>query len=129
MNDNPLKVEALDETAIDAHGSVNAARFLARERQKQELRRERDAIVVALARDFGEGGLAESLGVSGAVVGKLVAGARERLGEGPDGEGEPQITVRRLGADSQRWAEVDAHYEALGSGPSLTDRRGAPRRF
>jgi hypothetical protein len=93
------------------------------------VRRERDAILVALARDFGEGGLAESMGVSGAVVGKLVAGARERLGAAASGEGGPEITVRRLGTDSGRWAEVDAHYEALGSGPSLRDRRGAPRRF
>ena len=122
-------MDARDESGLDAHGSVNAARFLERERQKQELRRERDAIVLALARDYGEGGLAESLGVSGTVAGKLVANARERLNDGASGEGEPEITVRRLGVDSQRWAEADAHYEALGSGPSLRDRRGAPRRF
>ncbi len=104
-------------------GAGGAARYLARERQKQELRRERDGIVLALAKDLGEQGMAERLGVSRRVVEKLLADARARRErEGPAGV-VPEIVVRRLGVDRERWAEADAHYEALGNAAELRDRR------
>ncbi|HTU78989.1 MAG TPA: hypothetical protein VMF09_09545 [Solirubrobacteraceae bacterium] len=99
------------------------AREVARERQKQELRHERDVLVLELAKDLGEQQLAQRFGVRPAVVGKLVADARERLDGGVYPAGASQINARRLGSDRHRWAEADAHYEALGSGPSLSDRR------
>ncbi len=112
--------------------SMNAARYIARERQKKELRRERDALVVRLARDLGEQGLAESFGVARPVIGKLLADARERLAAGGASPSAGEIVARRLttasrgGApDRERWAEADAHYEALGSGPTITARRRA----
>ena len=47
-------------------------RYLARERQREELRRERDTLVVAIARDIGECALAERLEVPQETVGKLL---------------------------------------------------------
>ncbi len=98
--------------------SANVARHIARERQKVELRRERDRLVLELARD--RGGLAEQLGVSPAVSDKLLADARERLGAHPSATMQ-QIAARRLRTDPSRWAEVDAYYEALGHGLDRDD--------
>jgi len=111
------------DAMIDGATSMNAARCIARERQKEELRRERDALLVRLARDVGERGLAESFGVARPVIGKLLADTRGRLDAGGAPQGTGEIVVRRLGADHDRWAEADAHYEALGSGPTITARR------
>lgn len=100
---------------------TRAARYLALERQKQELRRERDRLMLDLARGLGPVGLAERLGVSPPAVAKLVEGARERLGSGlaeRDLEA-PQISARRLRNGDERWAEADAHYEALGRASSV----------
>ncbi len=106
---------------IDGANSMNAVRCIARERQKKELRRERDALLVRLARDLGERGLAESFGVARPVIGKLLAYTRARLDASGAQHGTGEIVVRRISADHDRcWAEADAHYEALGSGPTIT---------
>jgi hypothetical protein len=98
------------------------ARYLARERQKAELRRERDVVVLAVAKDLGERALADRMGVAPDVIGKVVADAHDRLdGSLPDARGA--ITARRLSSPGDRWADADAHYEALASGPQLTARR------
>ncbi len=117
----PSSVGGDGEIALAGEGSV--AGYLERERQKQELRRERDGIVLALAKDLGEQGMAERLGVSRGVVEKLLADARARRDREGPADAEPEIVVRRLGVDRERWAEADAHYEALGSAPELRDRR------
>ncbi len=117
----PSSVSGDGEIAIVGEGS--AARYLARERQKQELRRERDSVVLALAKDLGAQGMAERLGVSPRVVEKLLADARARRDREGSTDAEQEIVVRRLGVDRERWAEADAHYEALGSAPALRDRR------
>jgi hypothetical protein len=104
-------------------GESSAARYLARERQKRELRRERDGVVLALAKDLGELGLAERLGVSANVVAKLLADARARREREGCADAEQEIVVRRLGVDRERWAEADAYYEALGGAPAVRDRR------
>ncbi len=102
---------------------MSATRYIARERQKQELRRERDALVLNLASALGEQGLADRLGVTRPVVDKLLADARERIhARAPSQEGQ-EIAARRPGADRDRWAEADANYQALGSSPALSDRR------
>jgi hypothetical protein len=109
--------------SIEGVTSMNAARCIARERQKKELRRERDALLVRLARDLGEQGLAESFGVARPVIGKLLADTRARLDAGDAQQDMGEIVVRRISADRDRWAEADAHYEALGSGPTITARQ------
>jgi hypothetical protein len=103
--------------------TANAAAHIARERQKQELRRERDAIVLAIGRDLGEAGMAERLGLTRPVVHKLLAGARERVDGAGSSPTPAAIAARRLPVDGERWAWADAHYEALGSGPALRDHR------
>jgi len=107
---------------IDSRDGHAAARYLARECQKKELRRERDELVLAIARKGGERALVEQLDVTQENLGKLLAGARERL----NGDGSsPTITIRRLSRDPDRWAELDSYYEALGSRPGFTVRRMA----
>jgi hypothetical protein len=110
---------------FDSPDAASVASYIARERQKQDLRRERDVVVLALARDLGERALAERMDVTQAAIDRLVEGARDRLGAGAPSE-EPMILARRLGADPDRWADADAHFEALGSGPQIRLRRGAP---
>ncbi len=90
----------------------NAARFLARERQKDELRRERDHLVLDLAANIGEAALAQRLGVSDDVLARMLAGARARLDARTRQSGEPH--ARRLSRNPQRWAEADTHFAALG---------------
>jgi hypothetical protein len=80
-----------------------------RERQKRELRGERDRVVLDLADSLGVDGLAHSLGTSRATAETLVLQARERISAGPR-----RITARRLSRDPDRWGEADRHYEALG---------------
>jgi hypothetical protein len=98
--------------------SSGAARLIQRERQKRQLRRERDTLVLSIAREHGEQGLAQQLGLTPTVAGKLLAGARERLASG-----SPEILARRLGADRDRFAAADAHFASLGEAPPLFDRR------
>jgi hypothetical protein len=101
----------------------NVNRYLVRERQKEELRRERDTLVLAIARDIGERALAERLEVPPETVGKLLGGAGNRLNVGLSPT-EPMITARRVSRDQHRWAEIDTYYEALGSGSWFALRRG-----
>lgn len=109
------------ELLVRSRDARTVTRFFAREREKQELRRERDALMLRIARDLGEGGLAARLDVTPAVVGKLLAGARERLDTSA-------ITVRRMSANRERWADVDTYYEALGSRPRTSSRGPLPPR-
>ncbi len=91
-------------------GSAVVAAFV-REGQKQEMRRERDHMLLELARAHGEAGLAERLGVTADVAARLLAGARERLAPRAATDG---IGARRLAGAGDRWAEADAHFAALG---------------
>jgi hypothetical protein len=103
---------------LDDGEARSVARYLACERQKRELRRERDTLVLALAHDLGEPRLAERMGVAQGVIGRLVATARHSL-RGSSLCGDAPIVVRRLSSDRDRWADADAHYEALGSAPGM----------
>jgi hypothetical protein len=123
MDRNPTSVSGGRRLEPGEEVSFNAARYVIRERQKKELRRERDAIVLSIARDLGERGLADRLGVSQPSAAKLLAGARERLDASPS-PAEHEIAARRLGADRDRWAEADTHFEQLGRGPTVRVRRG-----
>jgi hypothetical protein len=79
------------------------------ERQKSELRQERDRIVLDLADSLGAEGLARSLGTTSATAERLVERARGRVYATPG-----RISARRLARDADRWGEADRHYEALG---------------
>ena len=111
--------------AQDSLGS--AARVLARERQKAQLRRERDHILLALGADLGREGLARRLGASDEVAGKLLERARERLSR----EGSPWtqdgIAARRMRPDPNRWLEADSHFEALGRSMPFAGGARPPR--
>jgi hypothetical protein len=80
-----------------------------RERQKHELRGERDRVILDLADSLGLDGLAHSLGTTRATAETLVLRARERVASGPR-----RITARRISRDPERWSEADRHFEALG---------------
>jgi hypothetical protein len=80
-----------------------------RERQKRELRRERDHVVLDLADRLGTEELARSLGTSPETAETLVRRARERVSFAPR-----QISARRITRDPERWLEADRHFEALG---------------
>jgi hypothetical protein len=102
--DRGVGVRGHDGAALDA-----MVRRELRERQKRELRGERDRVVLDLADSLGVDGLAQSLGTSRATAETLVARARERVAAGPR-----RISARRLSQDRDRWGEADRHYEALG---------------
>jgi hypothetical protein len=87
-----------------------------RERQKRELRRERDRIVLDLAQSLGPEGLARSLGTTAATAELMVARARGRVSASPR-----LISARRAARDPDRWGEADRHYEALGRSVRLPD--------
>jgi hypothetical protein len=114
-----------DEVHLDSREAESVARYIGRERQKRDLRRERDVLVLGLARDLGERALAERMDLPEAAIDKLVKCARDRLGAGASAE-EPMIFARRLRADRDRWADADAHFAALGAAPRIRVRRGAP---
>jgi len=80
-----------------------------RERQKRELRQERDRIVLDLAESLGTDGLAKSLGTTAATAEMLVGRARGRVSATPG-----QISARRITGEADRWGEADRLYEALG---------------
>jgi hypothetical protein len=122
--DSPSPGGRDDKVHLDSRDAGSVAHFIARERQKHDLRRERDVLVLALARDLGERALAERMDVTQAAIDRLVEGARDRLGAGASSE-KPMIVARRLRADPERWADADAHFEALGSGPQIRLRRRA----
>jgi hypothetical protein len=80
-----------------------------RERQKHELRGERNRVVLALADSLGVDRLADSLGTNRATAETLVLRARQRVADGPR-----KLVARRLSRDPDRWGEADRHYEVLG---------------
>jgi hypothetical protein len=104
------------ELMIDGGEQARAARYIALVREKEELRRERDHVMLQLATDLGPAELARRFGVEPPVITKLLAGARARL-NGVAGEGDrtgAEISARRVRRGEPRWALADAHFEALG---------------
>lgn len=69
-------------------------------------------MMLDLDASLGRDEFAEHLGVSAASMSRLLDEARGRLG-GPDCA-LPEISARRLGDGSDRWAAADAHYAKLG---------------
>src|ERR1700694_4205976 len=94
-----------------AASAANAAAYITTERQKQELRRERDQLLLQLAEQSGGACLTQVLGVSPAVSRKMVASARARLSGRASLPNAHEISARRLRGASDRWAAADAHYE------------------
>ena len=92
-----------------------------REREKRELRAERDRLVLELAQRLGPDGLARCFGTTAATADTLVERARGRLAGSAS-----QISAGRIARASERWREADRHYEALGRSVRLPD--GPPRR-
>jgi len=115
-------VESSSSAFPDEHGlatgeSARAARFLARERQKDEIRRERDQMLVAIAGDLGADGFARRLGTDPAVTHALLDNARRRLADAEARSAVSEIRAsRRRVPDHDRWADADRQYEALGRG-------------
>ena len=104
------------ELLLQAGEQARAARYIALEREKQELRRERDHLMLDLAADLGPGELARRFGVEPPVITRLLDGARRRLHSVP-ADGDPagaEINARRVRAGEPRWIVADAHFEALG---------------
>ncbi len=87
-----------------------------------ELRRERDQIVLELARSLGTDGLAACLGTTSTVADTMVERARGRLTDA-----SPEIAVRRVESDPDRWREADCHYESLGRTVRLPGERSRRR--
>jgi len=85
-----------------------------RELQKEELRRERDRLVLDLSRSLGTDELARCLGTTPATTETLVQRARGRLSDSAG-----SVSARRMGRDPERWREADSHYEALGRNARL----------
>ncbi len=104
------------ELAVDGGEPARVARYIALEREKQELRRERDHVMLQLAGQLGPAELARRFGVEPPVIAKLLDGARGRL-NGLPAEGDHvagEISARRVRAGERRWVAADAHFEALG---------------
>lgn len=108
------------ELVLDDGEPARVARYIALEREKEELRRERDHVMLQLAGQLGPAELARRFGVEPPVITKLLDGARGRLNSvAADGDhvgGE--ISARRLRAGEPRWVVADAHFEALGRTPA-----------
>jgi hypothetical protein len=101
---------------IDDGVQTCVASHTALEREKQELRRERDHLLLDLAADLGPAQLARRFGVEPPVIARMLDGARGRLNSAP-GERASQraeISARRLRTGEPRWGAADAHYESLG---------------
>jgi hypothetical protein len=97
-----------------------SSRHQLREREKRELRHERDRLLVELAQSLGSDGIARAFGTNAATADTLVQRARGRLVP-PSNE----ISARRMQSDPERWSEADRHYEELGRRVRLPD---GPRR-
>jgi hypothetical protein len=101
-----------------AEGGVqtSVASHIALEREKQELRRERDHLLLDIAADLGPAELARRFGVEPPVIARLLDGARGRLNSAPGAcdAGRAEISARRLRTGEPRWGAADAHYESLG---------------
>ena len=96
------------------------AGHIALEREKHELRRERDHLLLDLAADLGPARLARRFGVEPPVIARLLDGARGRLNGAPAAcdAGQAEISARRLRTAEPRWGSADAHYESLGRASS-----------
>jgi hypothetical protein len=104
------------ELLLEGGEQARVARYIALEREKAELRRERDHVMLHLATDLGPAELARRFGVEPPVIAKLLDGARGRL-NGVAAEGDhtgAEISARRGHAGEPRWVVADAHFEALG---------------
>jgi hypothetical protein len=101
---------------IDGGEQTSVARQIAVEREKQELRRERDHLLLDLATDLGPAELARRFGVEPPVIARLLDGARGRLNSalGERASQRAEISARRLHTGEPRWCAADAHYESLG---------------
>jgi hypothetical protein len=99
---------------IEGSEQARVARYIARE--KDELRRERDHLILDLAARLGPAVLAQRFGVEPPVIAKLLEGARGRLNSSPaeDDHIRAEIIARRVRATEPRWVVADAHFEALG---------------
>lgn len=104
------------DVLVEGAGQARAARYLALEREKDELRRERDHLLLDLAANLGPAMLAQRFGVEPPVIAKLLEGARGRLNSAPSEDDHPraEIIARRVRATEPRWVCADAHFEALG---------------
>ena len=118
-SENPSS-DATGALGVETGTVGNAARYVARERQKDELRDERDRLVLDLGRDLGPRGLhsgwashrPRSTSCCRTRAAVLMSGWLHRLAAGS--------ALGRLTTRGERWAEADAHYAELGS-------RGPPR--
>jgi hypothetical protein len=101
---------------VEGAEPARVARYIALEREKDQLRRERDHLILDLEASLGPAVLAQRFGVEPAVIAKLLEGARGRLNSAP-GEDDrlgAEIIARRVRASEPRWVVADAHFEALG---------------
>ena len=115
--DGPLLAAPPPRTAGAASSALD--------RQKRELRRERDRVVLALAEELGQERLAELFGVREPSIERLVDAAQGRVGETALGAAPAGAGARaprrispggppRFTRSPDRWADADDHYEALG---------------
>jgi hypothetical protein len=110
------------QSAQQDDAGTNVARHIALMRQKHELRRERDRLLVDLAGRLGRSRMADVLGVTARDAARLVESARRRLDATLPGlfaEPGDEITVRRLRA---RQTAGNPRADAAASAA----RRGAP---
>ena len=96
------------------------ARYIALQREKDELRRERDHLILDLAASLGPAVLAQRFGVEPPVIAKLLEGAHARLNSTPaeDDHLRAEIVARR----------VRAQPSLGGSSPTRTSRRSGALR-
>ncbi len=104
------------DVLVEGSEQARVARYIALEREKDELRRERDHLILDLAASLGPAVLAQRFGVEPPVIAKLSSGARGRLNSAPaeDDHLRAEIIARRVRASETRWVVADAHFEALG---------------
>jgi hypothetical protein len=104
------------DVLVEGTEQARVARYIALEREKDELRRERDHVILDLEADLGPAVLAQRFGVEPPVIAKLLEGARRRLNSAPseDGHLTAEIIARRVRAAEPRWVLADAHLAALG---------------
>jgi hypothetical protein len=114
--DHDLSPVGADRDLLPGGEQTRVARSVALEREKQELRRERDHLMLSLAADLGPAELARRFGVEEPAIARLLEGVRGRLNGAPTDRdvGRAEISARRPRTDEPRWAAADAHYEALG---------------
>jgi hypothetical protein len=104
------------DVLVEGGEHARVARYIALEREKDQLRRERDHLILDLAASLGPAVLAQRFGVEPPVIAKLLEGARRRLNSAPgeDDDLRAEIVARRVRATEPRWVVADAHFAALG---------------